>query len=212
MQLEKEAEKFIREHVEIIRPLFKGSSSAWWNAYLSGEEQDYKKYSDFEFKLKEVYHDKEEFKKVKSFKNKLEAPILKRQVDLLCLYYLGNQADLKLLKQITDKSAEIEKKFNTFRGKINDKQVTNNEILEILENERDNDLRKEAWEASQQAGEAVSKDLIKLVKLRNESAKQIGFKDYYEMSLSLQEQDKKEMPKVEIKQVQKGLNDFVGKF
>ncbi len=193
MQLGGKAEEFIREHVETIRPLLKESGLAWWNACLSGKEEDYKKYSDFEFKLKEIYKDKENFEKVKSFKNKIKDPILNRQINLLYLYYLENQADSELLRKITDKSTEIEKKFNTFRGKIDNKKVTNNEIENILENEKDNNLRKKAWEASQQVGEVVSNDLIELVKLRNKVAKENGFNDYYEMSSFIQEQNKRDL-------------------
>ena len=190
MQLEQEVKLFLDEHVKTIKPLIKKVKLSWWNAYLSGEKKDYKNYENYTLELRKIYTSKKDFEKLKSFKDKIKDQKLKRQIGLLYLSYLGNQMDKELLEKINNKSAKIQEQFNLFRGKVDNKEVTNNDILDILEDEKDNDLRKKSWEASKQVGEVVSDDLIELIKLRNESAGQIGFNDYYEMNLFLQEQDK----------------------
>ncbi len=194
--MDEEFKSFLEKHIKIIEPLHKELNLVYWQACLSGKDEDYKKYSDLELKLRKVYSDKEDFKKIKKFKEKTKDPILSRQADILYLNYLGNQIKLELLKKIIKKSTKLEKKFNTFRGKMNGKEVTTNEIRDILLNEKNNTLRQKAWEASQQVGEFISKDLIELVKLRNKAAKKLGFDNYHKMKLFLQEQDKDEMIRI----------------
>jgi len=57
-----------------------------------------------------------------------------------------------------------------------------------LRKSKDVSERQKYWEASKQVGEKVNKSLIELVELRNKAAKELGFKDYYELKLYLQEQ------------------------
>jgi len=55
----------------------------------------------------------------------------------------------------------------------------------------------------QKAGEIAASEVIELVKMRNKLAKQLGFKNYYSMSLELGEQDEKEIINIfsELKQL-----------
>ncbi len=125
-------------------------------------------------------------------KNKLE----QRQLDLLYNGYLENQIEPDLLKQIVELGDDIEKNFSTFRGSINGEKVTDNEIKEILKTETDSAKRKQAWLASKQVGAQVADDLIKLVKLRNEGARKLGFANYHTLSLTAAEQDVNEIDKI----------------
>jgi peptidyl-dipeptidase A len=52
------------------------------------------------------------------------------------------------------------------------------------------------WNASKKSGANVSARVIELVKMRNEAAKELGFKNYHEMSLKLSEQDPAEIEKL----------------
>jgi len=45
------------------------------------------------------------------------------------------------------------------------------------------------WEASKRVGEVVVKDVLQLVKLRNNAATSLGFRNYHAMQLELSEQD-----------------------
>ena len=49
--------------------------------------------------------------------------------------------------------------------------------------------RQKAWEASKQVGPVVADKLLNLVKLRNQAAQQLGFENYYLMSMMLSEQN-----------------------
>jgi hypothetical protein len=195
---EKEFSEFLENHLKIVEPLFKETALTYWNATAFGKDEDYQKYSELQIKIREIYSSKEDFKKIESFKRSglIREPLLKRQLDLLYLAYLENQVDKELLKKIVDLSTKVEQKFNTFRGKIDDKEVSMNEIKEILKKETDNDKRKKAWSASKQVGDLVAEDLKNLVRLRNRAAWEVGFQNYYVMMLALREQDDREIDKI----------------
>ncbi len=195
---EKEFSQFLEEHLKVVEPLFKEAALSYWNATAFGKDEDYQKYSELQIKIREVYSSREDFKKIQSLKHSglIQDPLLKRQLDLLYLAYLENQVDKELLKKIVELSTKVEQTFNIFRGKIDDKEVTMNEIKEILKKETDNEKRKKAWEASKQVGDVVAEDLKSLVKLRNRAAREAGFPNYYIMMLTLREQDDKELEKI----------------
>jgi peptidyl-dipeptidase A len=97
---------------------------------------------------------------------------------------------------MVDLSTKLEKNFSTFRGAIRGEKVTDNQIKEILKTEMDLLERKDAWLASKQVGPAVAADLIQLVKLRNEAARKVGFDNYHTLSLTVSEQDVKELDRI----------------
>jgi peptidyl-dipeptidase A len=113
---------------------------------------------------------------------------LARELDLTYYAFLENQMDSTLLKQIVDASAAVEQKFSTFRGRIGGKEVTTNDIDDILKKETDATLRRDAWLAGKSVGDAVAGNIIALVKLRNRAARELGFDNYHTFSLALSEQ------------------------
>ena len=195
---EKQLSDFIQSHVEKIKPLMKEANLAYWNAATTGNEKDYDKYSELELKIRQIYSNKDDFAFLKELKEsgRIKDKKLARQLEVLYNSYLENQIEPELLKQIVELGTEVEKKFSTFRGKIRGKTVTNNEIEEILKTETDSRKRKEAWLASKQVGSVVADDLIKLVKLRNQAARKLGFDNYHTMSLTTGEQKVQELDKI----------------
>jgi len=126
----------------------------------------------------------------------IQNPLLARQLDILYNGFLKNQIEPELLKEMVDLGTKIEQNYTTFRGTIEGKEVTNNEIKEILKTETDSAKREQAWLASKQVGDAVADDLIRLVKLRNKAAQKLGFDNYHTLSLTTAEQDVKELDRI----------------
>lgn len=190
-KMEQELTAFLTSHVERVEPLMKAMNLAYWNASLTGNKEDFDNYADLQLQLRTIYSDTADFARLKKFKASAQVkdPLLQRQVDLLYHAYLSNQIPTDLLKHIVEKSAAVENKFNIFRGKIGRREVSDNEIKEILKKETDSTRRRDAWLASKQVGNQVAGDLIELVKLRNQAARQLGFENFYLMSLSLSEQN-----------------------
>ena len=192
---EMELEEFITAHVEKIKPMSKELSLASWEAANSGKPEDYDKVSELTLKVRQVYSDPNEFAFLKEMKEsgQVKDAILARQLIVLYNNYLESQIEPELLKKIVELSTKIEKNFSTFRGTIDGKEVTTNEIREILKTQTDSNKRKLAWLASKQVGAEVADDIIQLVKLRNEAAQKLGFDNYHTLSLAVTEQDVEEL-------------------
>jgi peptidyl-dipeptidase A len=181
--------EFLENKTKEIKPLLEKISYSYWDATTTGKEEKYMEYETSQKEISKLFNNKEDFEKIKQFlKLKIENPLVKRQLETLYNSYLGNQGDLNLINQILEKSTAIEQKFNLFRAKINNKELTDNEIKEILKNETDSGKLKEAWEASKMQGELVAADLIELIKLRNKLARSLGFSNYYVLSLKTADQ------------------------
>jgi len=195
---EKQVREFVDSHVQKIKPIEKERNLADWNAAITGSSEDYNKAAAARLKYKEVYANPVDFTFLKGVREQREVKdsILARQVDVLYFTYLRNQIQPELLKQITDLEAKVEQDFSTFRGQIQGKPVSGNEILDILKKQPDSRKRKEAWEASKQVGPVVAQTLLRLVRLRNQAAHQLGYDNFHTFSLTAYEQDVTEVDRI----------------
>jgi len=190
--------EFVTAHVAKLMPLEKESNLAYWQAALSGKEEDYKRFSEAQLRLEKLYTNAEDFEFVKRAKEsgEMKDPQLRRMADILYLRYLGNQTDSLLLKQMIELASAVENRFTVYRPVIGGKAMTTNDVYRILGEEKNSARRRETWEASKKVGPIVLEDLVRLVKLRNESARKIGFDNYYTMSLTLAEQSEDELARL----------------
>jgi peptidyl-dipeptidase A len=193
-----QAKKFLAAHDAKIRPLDLTASIAWWNANITGKDEDFKKKEDAQNKIDEALSDKATFAELKTIKQlrdkgEIEDKILARAIDVLYLMYLEKQVDPALLKKVSAKANAVEQKFNVFRAKVDGKEMADSEVREVLKKSSDTKRRQAVWEASKLVGADVEKDLKELVVLRNEMAKQLGFKNFHALQLFLNEQDGEEL-------------------
>ncbi len=188
------AKRFIEKHEKILKPLEKRANLAWWNANLSGKDADFEKKELAQNKVDEALSNPLMFRELKQIQQlSLTDPILKRQVEVLYLQYLEKQVPPPLLRKIVKKANKIEKVFNVFRSKVGDKELSQNEVVKVLKESTDSEERRKVWEASKEVGVVVEKDLKLLVRLRNQAAVRLGFKNYHEMMLFINEQKKEEI-------------------
>src|SRR5262245_9011847 len=118
-----EAAAFIKDHVAKLRPLEIQAGIAWWNANITGKDEDFKKKEEAQNKIDEALSDKKMFDRVKSAKDaadkgQIKEALVARQLQLLYLQYLEKQVAPELLKKITAKSNAVEQSFNVFRAKV----------------------------------------------------------------------------------------------
>ncbi|MCX7862748.1 MAG: M2 family metallopeptidase [Bacteroidales bacterium] len=188
-----EADSVIQAFENKIKPLYKEMALAYWNASITGKDEDYQKSLEAELKYNQVLADKELFSKVQQIRTsgKLNDTLRIRQIEAIYSYMLPKQVDSNLSKQITELQNQIEKKFSTFRASFDGKKYTDNEIEEILRTSTDNKKLEKAWVAVKEIGPVVAEDIKKLAKLRNQVAQSQGYKNYHEMKLLLDEQDPK---------------------
>ncbi|MBM3982228.1 MAG: M2 family metallopeptidase [Planctomycetes bacterium] len=196
-----EAAAIIKDHVSKMRPLEIQGGIAWWNANTTGNDDDFKKKEEAQNKIDEALADAKMFARVKAAKaaadkGEIKDALVARQIQLLHLQYLEKQVAPELLKKITAKANAVEKTFNVFRAKVDGKEIADSKVRSTLKESADSELRQKVWEASKGVGAAVEADLAELVKLRNEAATQLGFKNFHAMTLNLNEQDGAELIKL----------------
>ena len=195
---EKQLEKFISVHVNKVETLTTQANLTYWDASTTGKPEDYDKLSKLQLKISRIYNNSKEYAFIKGIKEsgQIKDARLARQLDKLYYAYLRNQIEPQLLEKLVDADTEIQEKYNTFRGTIDDKKVTMSDIYTIMTTETDCRKRELAWRASKQVGNVIVDDLIQLVKLRNEAAHQVGFDNYHTMSIVTGEQDVKELDRI----------------
>ncbi|MEI6575494.1 MAG: M2 family metallopeptidase [Bacteroidota bacterium] len=196
--MENKLKDFLSSYDAKVKPLQKETALAYWNASGSGKDADYARYEALSNKLVTVFASKKDFETLKMIRDSKEVKdtLLNRELEVLYLEYLGSQTDTAKLAEVIKMQTSIEKKFNTFRVEVKGKKLTDNEVEDLLRTSVNSDELKEAWMGSKEIGVTVAEDLIKLVKKRNEIAKELGYGNYHEMSLKLSEQDPKEVESV----------------
>ncbi len=193
-----EFDKFLTTYDSVIIPLSKEMNLAQWNASISGRTEDYERYAELKKKYVLYHSDREVFKFLSKVKASgvISDSIQQRQLQVLYLTYLYYQGDSALQKEIIDLENTIEQKYSTFRAVINDSSYTDNDIEDIMSNSTDNTLLQAAWEAHKRIGFVVASDILTLVKKRNQLASQLGFDNFHQMSLKLNDQDPEEIEKL----------------
>lgn len=188
---EKEFQEFIDEHVHLTKDLRRELYIASWEFEVTGKEEWKDKRVEKEIEITRIYANKEKYQKLKNFREsgEIKDHDLKRHLDLFFNSFESEQKDEEHIDKMVHLTAEINDKYNNFRGHIDGKKVSDNDILEILQLSNDNELRKKAWEASKEIGQEVSGQVIEIVHLRNEVAKKLGYVNHYEMSLKQEEID-----------------------
>ena len=196
--MKKQLLSFIERFDSIVQPLTKEASLAYWNASLSGKDEDWKKSEDLNIELTKVFSNKEDFAILKKIKESdaITDELLKRQLEVMYNSYLGNQVDTSLLNSAIKMQTEVEKKYSNFRADVNGKKLSDNDVEDVLKTSTNSAELQQAWEGHKAIGPVVAQDIINLVKKRNEIAKQLGFDNYHSMSLKLSEQDPDEISKL----------------
>ena len=192
---ERQMKAFIDAHLEKVKPQDKERKLLNWRAATTGESEAFEKAGELELKWRQLYSEKAGFQKTEKYAT-IQDPVLARQGQLLYYTYLENQIESDLLKKIVDKSTRIEQKFTTFRGILDGRKVSDNEIQDILVNETESGKREKAWLASKQVGREVAQDVIELVRLRNQAAEQMGYENYHVLALTTGEQNIEELDRI----------------
>jgi peptidyl-dipeptidase A len=185
------ARRFLQDHEARLRPLEVAAALAWWNANTSGKDEDFKKKEEAQNRIDAALADTSKFREVKEIKEKggIDDPILARAMHVLYLQYLEKQVPPDLLKAMVARSNTVEKAFNVFRAKVDGKEMPDSEVRKVLRESKDSARRRAVWEASKAVGGVLEPDLRELVKLRNEAATKLGFKNYHALQLYLNEQN-----------------------
>jgi peptidyl-dipeptidase A len=186
------ARRFVADYEARVRPLDVAVNLAWWNANTSGRKEDFARKIEAQNRLDAALADAKAFaelKGIREHKTEIDDPVTARAIDVLYLLYLEKQVDPSLLKRMVDLANSVEEKFNVFRARVDGKELTDNEVRSVLRTARDSARLRAVWEASKAVGSEVAPALRELVGLRNQAARQLGFKNFHALQLYLNEQD-----------------------
>ncbi|CAN5834333.1 hypothetical protein BH23GEM7_BH23GEM7_00290 [soil metagenome] len=186
---EQEVRTFIEAHVARLAPLQREANLAEWEGATTGAPEATQRAAAARAAVRRLYSDAEKARQVKAWLDSpgLTDPLLRRQLVLLDHDFTANQLSPEVIEDLTQRAAELEQLFHTFRAELDGERVSNNHLLDILRTELDEERRRRAWEASKQVARQVAEPLRELVRRRNAAARSLGFENYYVMELRLQE-------------------------
>jgi len=195
---ESELQGFIDTHVAQVDPLSAQANLTYWEAATTGQPEKWEKLKALQLEIRQVYSDREDYARIERFKEAsgIRDRRLARQLDKLYYGYLQNQIEPKLLKQIVELDNQVQETYNSYRAAIDGKQVTMSDIYTIMTTEDNVATREAAWRASKEVGNVIIDDFLRLVKLRNQAARQLGFDTFHTMTIVTGEQDVAELDEI----------------
>ena len=192
------AEEFVRlrdRYVERLRPLEIEAGQAWWEASTTGSEAAYARREQADNSMARMHADAATFARLKALRRSgaLADPILRRELEVMYRTFLPYQADPELTRRIIAREAEVDRLFNTHRSLVGGKRLTENDVRQILSTSSDSREVREAWLGYMAVGRDVAGPLRDLVSLRNQVARKLGYRNYFQMKLDLQEFEEGEL-------------------
>lgn len=182
---------FLQGQNQAIEKLHREGAYSHWMSSTTGEHEWNEKTQEAEINFRKYMAQPELFAQVKQYleQNSLE-PLEKRELNSLYFGMLENQLPAEILTEMVQLSTELNTTFNTYRATLDGEAVSENKIREILVSSNDLELRERAWHASKTIGKEVEEKLLKLVKLRNEAARTLGYANHHAMAFETQELDR----------------------
>ena len=178
---------------EGLRPLSHARNVAWWDSQIDASEENERRRAETEHAYSDALADRELFAAVGEARAAGDDPVVGRQLDLLHGMMLSRQIPDALRARIVDLESAVDVRFSRHRGVVGGAEVDDNEIKRILRQSDDRAERREAWEASKTVGASVADDVRELARLRNEAARELGYRDWFALSLSIDELDERKL-------------------
>lgn len=193
MKKEHPFESFLKEFIPQAARKSTQLNKALWILETTASQDAADLKADLDTELRLLFNDAKIYQKLLEWDKDpaLKDPLLKRQLNVLIRAFKQNQIPKNLLEELAQKEAALSQTYATFRPELGGKKLSENDVREILKKENDPKIRKQAWEASKKIGEVLAPQILALVDLRNKAAKALGYSDYFQMQLDLQEVDGK---------------------
>lgn len=189
------ARLFLDDYQAEYDRLWSDWTSTEWEAATTGKTEAFEAHARAELALKKFHSDSGSYQEIQELLDEKDMvdPLDLRAIQVAELQFKGNQLPPDLLEMMATMSAKIGQTFNTFRGELDGKKYSNNDLLTMLAKERSTPGRRAIWEALKQVGGAVGPGLVALAKVRNEGAEKLGYDNYWDMKVRLQELDPGEL-------------------
>lgn len=186
-------ESFLEDFVPKVSRKSRQLNQVEWLLETTGAPDAAALKAEFSAEYRMFFHDNGQFQKLLAWDKDegIKSPLLKRQLNVLIRAFKQNQIPKEIVEDIANKEARLSQTFGNFRPVYDGKKISDNEILALLKNENDFKRRRKVWECSKEIGEVLAPQILELVKVRNKAATSLGYSDYFQMQLALQEVDGK---------------------
>ena len=177
----------------LLAPLTAARNVAWWDANVEASDANERRRVETELAYVSALGDHELFAGVRSARENGAAGLVRRRLDLLHDLMLPHQVPAEMRKRIVELEASVEVRFARHRGVVRGEEVDDIAIKRILREGDDVTERREAWESSKTVGAEVADDVRELARLRNESARTLGYRDWFALSIAVSELDEEKL-------------------
>lgn len=210
----RQAENILRQYIDskeqLIRNYSMQSAIALWNATVSGDEKDYRKLMDIETDFnrsnqnvsnifdpdrfssmtQNVFTNVQDFELLRKlkFSGLITDSLLSRQLNVLYQTFMGPQIEPEKYKELIQTELKLEQIFSGLKIEIDGKKYGSFQIDSIRNSGSDTAMPDKIAKAMQQNGKKIAPDIIKMVKDRNEFAKNFGYPDFYHLALETKDQ------------------------
>jgi len=193
--VEAKVKAFLDKYQKQYAALELKATLASWKAENTGKTGDFEATAAADLALRQLHSDPKRYKKIQALLKAADRldPIDARSLEVALLAFKSNQLPPEMLKEMVRRSSEIARIFNVYRAALDGRPYTNNDLLERLGKENDTAKRRAIWEALKQVGGQVAPKLVELAKLRNRAAKELGYDNYWDMKVRLQEYEPEQL-------------------
>jgi peptidyl-dipeptidase A len=160
---------------------------AYWDSQIVATPENEERRAKRELEVRTIKGDEGALAAVQESLEEPHDPYVKRQLEVLKLSLTANQMTDEERTELVQVGSSVESAFATFRPDVNGRQLSENDIEEILRTSDDENERRQVWRASKEIGAEVGPRVRELARLRNTIARRRGYVDHYTMSLELQE-------------------------
>ena len=182
------AQSFIQQHELTVRPLEREAALAWWNANVSGKDQDFKAKEDAQNRLDAALSDHARFDRLKAIK---EAKLGRCQTgtpDRRPLSDLPGKTGRSRTPETDHRQGQRHRedfqRLSRQRERSDDDRQRG--AARFFKESRDSAERKAVWEGSKGVGPLVEADLKALVSCETRRPRSSGFADYHKLQLHLE--------------------------
>lgn len=189
-----DAEGFIERLSGTIETLNRRYHQAMWDLDTTGAALHQETLVQARLELHRLFSSASDAARVQAWRSQAgHAPETQRVLDLLSLEYLGNRQSDAAAARVAELEARLRLLLANFRGTVAGQAISTNAIRDILLQGSDSEQRRLAWAASKQVGPQAAELILELVGVRNASARQLSYRDYYAYALELQETDEPQL-------------------
>ncbi len=116
-----------------------------------------------------------------------DSAVEQRRAEVLRLWTTGSQRPAALIDKIVALETELMGVHSKYRATVGDRAFDAAAVDTVLTESVDLVQRQAVWESARAVGAEVEATLRELVRLRNQGAQALGYRDHYAMSLALDE-------------------------